>query len=212
MRPAPLLSLVALLAALSACSSSSDSGAGASAGASGATGGHGTGGNGAAGGASGACKLAADCPCFSCACPDGTATTSRACVDGGCYGGGLACGLVCTPAIGAVSTLDPTGAACLGGPSGKGGSGGAGGSGAGQCAASQNPFDPTQIDCVAACSFFGMHPSDACANPYAADAANCAMACEATNASSPYTNALWGCAPKSASCDAWMTCLHAKCG
>jgi hypothetical protein len=213
-----LLALVALLVA--ACSSSDSGGASSTGGAGGGGNAGGTGGSGVTTGPG--CKVAGDCPCYSCVCPDGTTATSRACFEESCYGGGLACGLVCTPSIGAVATLDASGAACAGGPAGSGGAGGGatggGGTGGGgtvvpgQCTSQTNPFNPAMIDCAKACAFFGMHPSDACANPYAMDAKMCQQACQTTKATSPYVDALWGCAASTATCDAWVACLDQKCG
>ena len=72
-----------------------------------------------------------------------------------------------------------------GGSSGTGGSGGASGADGGTlCKATSNPYDPTAIDCDAACNHFDAYCGEGagCQNPYCGKVAECVLACNTVKA------------------------------
>lgn len=94
--------------------------------------------------------------------------------------------------------------------SSSGGAAGGGTAGGAACVATTNQY--ANVDCKAACEHFdAWGSSGSCANPYAGSP-DCGAACETVKNSSPYVNALFGCAGQNADCLGWKVCVKVVCG
>ncbi len=75
------------------------------------------------------------------------------------------------------------------------------------------PFDPTSFECTDACANFAAFGSTgSCGNPYAEDTADCVLGCDTIKATTPYSNAFFGCAAMHSDCAEFKSCVQAECG